>query len=168
MDQLVLKFVRMTKLIIHVDSGEILSPFMNLSLACDYRIISENSIYENPYLDLSLVPKGGSAFFLTRLLGFQKAHQVLLSKEGITPHRAKQLGIVDEVVPTAELLARSMEVAKTYAEMPRSSISGIKKIMNASIDELERCLEIENELIFQITNTGKFYEMMTEDMKICR
>lgn len=159
-NQLVLKIVQLNKFVIHADSGVIISPFMNLSLACDYRIVAANSHFKNPYLDLGLVPKGGSAVFLSRLLGFQKAYQILLSDDGISANEALQVGIVDEVVPSTDLLHRALEVARSYAELPAASISGIKKLMNVSIRELEDCLESENELIFRATKSDMFREKM--------
>jgi len=158
--QIILKIVQLNKFVIHVDSGAILSPFMNFSLACDYRIIGENSLYKKTYLDLGLVPKGGSTVFLSRLIGFQKAYQILLSDADIPADEAEKLGIVDEVVPSGELSDRALKVALSYAKLPASSISGIKKLMNVSISELENCLESETELIFHIANSTMFREKL--------
>lgn len=166
-NQMVLKIVQFKKFVTHADSGVIISPFLNLSLACDYRIIAENSHYKNSYFDLGLVPKGGSAVFLSRLTGFQKAYQILLSDDGIPANEAQKLGIVDEVVPFEELFDRALKVAQSYAELPTSSISGIKKLMNVSIKELEKCLESENELIFHIANSTKFREKLKTYVADC-
>ena len=133
---------------------------MNLSLACDYRLVAENSHYKNPYLDLGLVPKGGSAFFLSRLMGFQKAYQILLSADGISAREAKQCGIVDEVVAPENLFDRALDVARSYAKLPASSLSGIKKLMNGSVGELAHCLEVENKLIFNSVNRAAFFEKL--------
>jgi len=159
-NQVILKIVQFNKFIIHVDSGAIIFPFMNFSLACDYRIIAENSLYKKSYLDLGLVPKGGSTVFLSRLMGFQKAYQILLSDADISASEAKKRGIVDEVVPSVELSDRALKVALSYAKLSASSISGIKKLMNVSINEMKNCLESETELIFHIANSTMFREKL--------
>jgi 2-(1,2-epoxy-1,2-dihydrophenyl)acetyl-CoA isomerase len=83
-NQFVLKMVEFNKIVVHADSGKVISFYMNISLACDYRIIGDNTVFQNPYLDLELVPKGGGAFFLSRLLGFCKASELLLSDKDIS------------------------------------------------------------------------------------
>lgn len=160
MNQLIIKIVKFNKFVIHAGSGVIISPFMNLSLACDYRIVAENSCYKNLYLDFGLVPKGGSAVLLSRLIGFQKAYRILLSNESISANEAQKLGIVDEVVPAEKLFDRALKVGKSYAELPPSSISGIKKLMNLPIKDLENCLKSENEQIFRISNSAIFIEKL--------
>jgi 2-(1,2-epoxy-1,2-dihydrophenyl)acetyl-CoA isomerase len=166
-NQFVLKIVQFNKFVIHTDSGEIISPFMNLSLACDYRIVAENSNFKNSYLFLGLVPKGGSAVFLSRLVGFQKAYKILLSANGIMAGEAKDLGIVDEVVPLDKLFERALKVGQSYAGLPASSIAGIKKLMHVSIKELEKCLESENEQLFRIINNAMFHNKLKDYIAVC-
>lgn len=62
-NQFILKIVDLNKIVIHADSGEVISIFPNVSLACDYRIVADNTVFKNPCHDLGLVPKGGGAFF---------------------------------------------------------------------------------------------------------
>jgi enoyl-CoA hydratase/carnithine racemase len=155
-NQLALKIVSFNKFVIHVDSGLIISPFMNLSLACDYRIVDKNSVYKNPYLELGLVPKGGSAFFLTRLTGYQNTLKVLLADSAIAADEALRIGLVDQVVPTAQLYETAIKTARRYAEFPPSSLAGIKTLMNCPTDDLEYCLKREDELFLRIVNSGAF------------
>ena len=51
-------------IVIHADSGNVLPLFLNISLAADYRITADNTMFQNPSLEYGLVPKGGGAFFL--------------------------------------------------------------------------------------------------------
>ncbi|MBW1873195.1 MAG: enoyl-CoA hydratase/isomerase family protein, partial [Deltaproteobacteria bacterium] len=102
-DQYILKIVGLNKMVIHSDSGKVISLFMNTSLACDYRIVADNTVFQNPYLELSLVPKGGGAFFLSQMLGRSKAFEILLSGKDITAQEAAELGILDKVVPLPQL-----------------------------------------------------------------
>jgi len=63
-DQGILKIQEMNQIVIHTDSGKVLPLFLNASLACDYRIVADNTVFQNPSLEFGLTPKGGGAFFL--------------------------------------------------------------------------------------------------------
>jgi len=144
-DQFILKIVGLDKFVIHVNSGDVISPFFNVSLACDYRIIADNTIFHNPYLDLGLLPKGGGPFFLSRKLDSWKAYEVLLLRRQITAHEALKLALVDKVVSVGKLEETAFEVAKDFGKIPLPTISGIKRLKNYSIHDLESYLELENE-----------------------
>jgi enoyl-CoA hydratase/carnithine racemase len=161
-NQLVLKIVGFDKMVIHADSGRVISLYMNISLACDYRIIGDNSVFQNPYFDLGLVPKGGGAFFLSRMLGSGKASEILLSGEDITAEEARRLGIVNEVVPSDELNEAALKVAQGFARKPVHSMIGIKRLLNCCTMDLQSCLECENEMLFRIINDHDFRKRLRE------
>ena len=161
-NQLVLKIVGLDKIVIHADSGRVISLYMNVSLACDYRIIGDNSVFQNPYLDLGLVPKGGGAFFLSRMLGSSKASEVLLSGKDITAEEARRLGIVNKVVPSDELNEAALKVAQGFARKPIHSMIGIKRLLNCCTVDLQSCLECENDLLFRIVNDRDFRKRLRE------
>jgi len=52
---------------------------MNIGFACDYRIISNRTVFQYPLLDLGLIPKGGGVYFLSRIVGPNKTMEMLLS-----------------------------------------------------------------------------------------
>jgi 2-(1,2-epoxy-1,2-dihydrophenyl)acetyl-CoA isomerase len=155
-NQFVLKIVGFGKPIVHADSGKVISLYMNISLACDYRIIGENCIFQKPYLDLGLIPKGGGAFFLSRLLGFSKALEILLSDKDITAHEAFKLGIVDKVVPVGQLKEEARKIAQEFAGKPIHTLSGIKRLLRCCMKDLEDCLICENELLLQMVSRADF------------
>jgi len=68
-NQLILMIHGINKMVIPADNGEALSLFLNISLACDYRIIGDKTLFQYPTLELGLVPKGGGIFFLTKKKG---------------------------------------------------------------------------------------------------
>jgi len=161
-NQLILELVGFNKMVIHADSGKLISFYMNISLACDYRIIGDNSVFQNPYLDLGLVPKGGGAFFLSRILGPSKASKVLLSDKDISADEALRLGIVEQVVPSNELNEAALKTARDFAQKPLHSMLGIKRLLNCCTRDLENCLQCENELLFRIINEPEFREKLKE------
>lgn len=159
-NQFVLKIVGFGKPIVHADSGKVISLYMNISLACDYRIIGDNCIFQNPYLDLGLIPKGGGAFFLSRLLGFSKAFEILLSHKDIAADEAFKLGIVDKVVPVGQLKDEARKTAREFAGKLVHSLSGIKRLLRCCMRDLEDCLVCENELLLQMVSRSDFLEKL--------
>lgn len=146
-NQFILQLADLEKMVIHVDSGNVILLFMNISLACDYRIVADNTIFQNPNIELDVVPKGGSVFYLSRMLGPLTASKLLLSQEDITANQAQQLGIVDKVVPLEDLDKVALETARSYARLPSGYAVGIKKLLNFDLKELNHYLEFENNLL---------------------
>jgi len=142
-DQCIIKMRKIRQMVIHANSGKVLSLFLNVSLACDYRIIADNTVFQNPCLEIGMVPKGGGAFFLSKMLGISKAYEILLCEKDITAEEALKLGLVDKVVPFNELRQAALEIAEDYARRPLRSIAGAKKLLNYSIRDLEEYLDFE-------------------------
>lgn len=154
-DQFIIKIISMNQIVIHADSGNVLPLFLNISLACDYRIVAHNTLFQNPCLEFGLVPKGGGAFFLTKRFGPSKAYELLLSEKDITAEGALQLGLVDRVVPLDDLRAAAMQKAEEYAAKPARSLRCIKRLINFSLKDLQEYLEFEtNELTNMIGPYG--------------
>ena len=157
-DQFILRVVDLNKIVVHANRGKVISLFFNMSLACDYRIVTDNTVFQNPYLDLGTVPKGGGAFFLSKMLGASKAYEILLSSKDLTAHEALRLGIVDKVVPVNEFEETVMDVAHTFARKPRRTLEGIKKFLNNSMKDLKENLELEDEEINKIISNSDFWK----------
>ena len=138
-DQLILTIMDLNKIVIHAFRGKVLSLFLNVGLACDYRIVADNTVFQNPSLELGIVPIGGGAFFLSKILGYSKAYEILLSGKDITAHEAISLGIADQIAPLGKLEETALEVAQRFSQKPASSVSGIKRLLNYSRKDLVYC-----------------------------
>ena len=136
-NQFILMLRDLNKMVIHADSGNVILLFMNISLACDYRIVADNTVYQNPNIELGVVPEGGSVFFLSKMLGAVTASRILLSGEDVTAIQAHQLGIVDKVVPLEYLDRMALETARSYAQLPSGYSSRISKPDGHSRFDLE-------------------------------
>ena len=150
-NQCILKLAGLNKMVIHVDRGNVILLFMNISLACDYRIVADNTIYQNPNYELGVMPTGGTIFFLSKVLGSIKTSRLLLSGKDISATQARELGFVDKVTPLADLDEFALEIAQTYASSPSGYCLGIKKLLNFDIKELSNYLEYENQLFRKLT-----------------
>ena len=121
-----------------------------MSLACDYRIVADNTIFMNTFLKQGMAPKGGEAYFLGKRLGHSKAFELLLSDKAATARQALELGIVNKVAPFSELEALALERAKYFAQYPAGSLATMKKLLNYSTKDLADYLEFENQALMHI------------------
>lgn len=144
-DDLILKLKEVNQIVVHADSGNVLPLFLNISLACDYRIVGDNTVFQNPCLEFGLVPKGGGAFFLSKILGVSRAFKIMLSGDDISADEAFKLGLVDEVVAAAELKETALRVAAQFARKPISSLRCCKRLLNYTFKDLREYLEFETD-----------------------
>jgi len=152
--QIILKIVELNKIVVHANSGKIISLFLNVSLACDYRIVADNTVFQNPFYKLGLVPIGGGAFFLSRRLGRSKAMEIMLCDTDITADEALKLGIVDRVVPHKELEKAAVDTARRFAQKPAQSLAGLKKLISYSMTDLKEYMEIEYKELIKALDIG--------------
>lgn len=146
-DQSIIKLVGLNKMVVYADSGNVTTPYLSIGLACDYRIVADNTVFQNPNLDLGRIPKGGLVFFLSRMLGSAAASKILLSSDDIEAEHALQRGMVDRVVPLKDLDSAALETAQSFAKMLSGYTIGIKKLLNYDISELEIFLQYEHKLL---------------------
>ena len=99
---------------------------------------------------------------MSRLLGFSKASELLLSPKDITAEEAQRLGIVDRVVPSEELNEAALKIAQDFARKPVGSVSGIKRLLGCCLKDLEACLECENQVLLQTVSRSDFREKLRE------
>ncbi|MBW1733536.1 MAG: enoyl-CoA hydratase/isomerase family protein [Deltaproteobacteria bacterium] len=161
-NQFILNIIALNKITVHADSGKVISLFLNISLACNYRVVADNTVFENPCLRLGLVPKGGGAFFLPKMLGASRALEILLSEEDISAQKALELGLVDRLVPTDELEDAAMETARAFARKPGTTLSGLKRLLSYSMKDLEGFLRLENEVLLKIGTSQEFQKRLRE------
>ena len=165
-NQFILQLADLNKMVIHADSGNTILLHMNVSLACDYRIVADNTIYQNPNIELGVVPKGGSVYFLSKMLGTAATAKLLLSGEDFTAAQAHQLGIVDKVVPLKDLGRIALETAQSYAKLPLGYAIGIKKLLSFDLKELENYLEFESELLQRLIQLGQLHSSSSLDTNL--
>jgi enoyl-CoA hydratase/carnithine racemase len=154
-NQIILKIISFNKIIIHVDDGVIIPPFMNISLACDYRIVGDKTVFRNPNLELDLPPKGGGIYFLSKKMGHSKTIEFLMSGKDITAKEAKKLGLINRIVPSENLKQEAVNIAQEFAEKPANFMSGIKKLLNWNFDEIKAYLEYENDILLNFIKSSK-------------
>lgn len=110
-----------------------------LAMACTFRIAAESAKFGQPEVKLGIMPGYGGSQRLPRLVGKGRAMQIILSAEIIGAQEAYRIGLVNEVVPNANLLARAEEILnQIIANAPlalKFSLEAVNKGMETSLAE---------------------------------
>ncbi len=102
----------------------------SLALACDMIVASETASLIEVFANVGLVPDSGSSFFLPRLVGYNKAFELITLTSKITAKEAFDMGFVYKVVAPEELDNAVNELAQRYATGPTKAYAMIKKMLN--------------------------------------
>ncbi len=125
---------RLSRPIVASIKGYALGGGMLLALACDIRIAAETALFGYPEIKLGLFPGTGGTVLLDRLIGPAAARGLCLTGEQIPAQRAYELGIVNRVVPEAELSRVTRETAQTLASYSPTAVAELKHILNTSLE----------------------------------
>jgi 2-(1,2-epoxy-1,2-dihydrophenyl)acetyl-CoA isomerase len=129
----------------------------SLALAPDLLLVSDESRLEFAYPRVGLTGDGGATFFLPRLVGLRAAKEIALLDEPITPDRAVDLGLANEVVPADEFDARVEEFATDLASGPTRAYGRTTALLTESFDRsLESQLAAETDTIARATHTEDY------------
>jgi len=107
---------------------------VSLALACDLVLAAEDARFIQAFVKIGLVPDSGSTRTLVRTLGRHRAAQLMFSGEPLSAPDAHAAGLVNRVVPAAELAAAAREEAQRLAAAPTRAIAYAKRLINAAED----------------------------------
>jgi enoyl-CoA hydratase/carnithine racemase len=99
-------------------SGFALGGGCELALVCDLIVASETAEFGQPEITLGIIPGGGGTQRLARVLGKQRAMELVLTGRRLGARDAERLGLVNEVAPEGEWLERAMDLARRVAKRP--------------------------------------------------
>ena len=150
LDQFVMELIRIDKFIIHICSGDVLTQSLNIALACDHRIIGDDTVFYNIFQDIGTIPKGGSIFFMEKLLGQSKTMELLLLQSQISAVQALEYGLADRMVAPAHIDKEAMTVVERIQKIPKGTVAGIKRLSSRSLKEFEAYLDRETDEITRI------------------
>jgi 2-(1,2-epoxy-1,2-dihydrophenyl)acetyl-CoA isomerase len=106
----------------------------HLALACDLVLAAESARFIEVFVRRGLVPDAGGAYLLPRLIGPQRAKELMFFGDALTAADAERLGLVNRVVPDGELAKTSRAWAERLAAGPTRALALTKQLVNASLD----------------------------------
>jgi enoyl-CoA hydratase/carnithine racemase len=112
---------------------------VTMLLHCDLVYASESTRFRMPFVNLGLCPEAGSSFLLPRMMGHQRAAELLLLGEEFSAQLAHEYGLVNQVLADDAVLARAHAVAQLLASKPPGAVRASKALMRqryrAQLDE---------------------------------
>ena len=112
-----LTLAKVRKPVIAAINGPAVGFGCTITLLCDIRIASENARFSLAFCRMGLSPEMGSTYFLPRLVGMGKACELVFTAKMIDAKEAKEIGLVNQVVPANELMKASYEMANSIAKL---------------------------------------------------
>lgn len=110
-------------------NGPAIGAGFDLTCMCDIRIASDTASIGETFINLGITPGDGGAWFLQRLIGYQKAAELTLTGRVVKAAEALEMGIFLEVVEPEKLLVRAMELAEEIASKPPLTLRLTKRMM---------------------------------------
>lgn len=117
---------------------------MDMALMCDIRVAGQGSRFAERYINVSLVPGAGGAWFLPRVVGTARALELLWTGRFVDAQEALSLGLVNEVVANADVLSHTLALARRIAEAPpmavrmtkRAVLQGLSMDLRSHLDQI--------------------------------
>lgn len=133
------------KPVIAAINGHALGAGLELATACDLRVCSEDAKLGQPEINLGLVPGGGATQRLPRLIGRGQAARLIFTGKPITGREAHQIGLVDVVVPRADVVTQAIALAQEMAAHDAVALAAAKRALNAAARPYDEGLTLEIE-----------------------
>ncbi|MCI0531277.1 MAG: enoyl-CoA hydratase-related protein [candidate division Zixibacteria bacterium] len=124
----------MDQIVIAAVNGFALGGGCEVAIACDIRIAADSAKLGQPEVNLGVIPGYGGTQRLPRLVGRGKAKEMILAGEAVDAAEALRIGLVDKVVPQAELLKTAKEMAQKIAAKAPLAIRAAKRAINLGLD----------------------------------
>ncbi len=106
----------------------------HLAFACDLVLAADTATFVEVFVRRGLVPDGGGAYLLPRLVGPQRAKELMFFGDALPAADAERMGLVNRTVPAGELAALTEEWADRLAQGPTRAVALAKQLVNASLD----------------------------------
>ena len=128
---------------------------MGLAAAADLAIAADNASFTSAYTQIGLTPDGSASWYLPRLIGHRRAMELSLTNRVLKASEALEWGLVNRVVPQADLAAEVDGLAARLASGPTRAYGGVKKLLMLSAqDSLESQMERETRSIAELSRSA--------------
>jgi len=131
-NRVVLKLRTIEKPVIASLNGIAAGVGLSIALACDIRIAADDARLTLGFSKIGLIPDGGASMTLPALVGLGRALELAWTSDRVGAEEALRIGLVNRVVPAADLEARTAELASQLAAMPALALGLTKRAFNQS------------------------------------
>ena len=126
--------------------GYALGGGLELSMGCDFRYLADDARVGQPEVNLGIIPGAGGTQRLARIVGFQKAKEIVYSGRFVPAAEALELGLADQVLPAEELLDRATADARRWAKGPTVALGAAKRALIGGLGlNLREAMEVERQ-----------------------
>jgi len=132
---------------------------LDLALACDIRIASDQARFAEVFIRRGMIPASGGTYFLPRLVGIDRALLMVWTGDMVEAKEAERIGLVTTVVPHAELEMAAMELAEKLAKGPPLAIQRAKRAIYEGLSmNLDQTLKMINPIVKELNMTADHKE----------
>ena len=157
----VIEMRSMEKPVIAAVNGAAFGAGLSLALACDIIIAVKDAKFGTAFIGIGLAPGCGTQFF-TKIVGYQRACEYILTSKVFTAQKAYELGIVNKIVESDELDNTVEEFVSTFRKLPPIAVGKAKMLINKSQDnDMITHLELESKTASKSAATEDFGEGVT-------
>ena len=150
---------RLEKPVVAAVNGPAVGIGLSLALACDLVLAAESAFFGLAFVNIGLMPDGGSTLFVPAAVGKARAFQMAFFGERIGAHQALEWGLVNEVHADEELMPAAEALAARLAGGPTRSYAASKRALNRMLyPDLEGQLDLEAEIQQGLARTDDFLE----------
>ncbi len=136
-------------------TGYALGGGLELALACDFRVASNDAQLGLPEILLGVIPGAGGTQRLARLIGSAKAKDLIFTGRFVPAIEAQSFGLVNEVVAPDQLLSRALELADSLAKGSATALAAAKAAIDQGIEvSLAEGLKVEQEIFAGLFGTA--------------
>ncbi len=154
-------------------SGFALGGGCELALLCDLVVASETAEFGQPEITLGIIPGGGGTQRLARVIGKQRAMELMLTGRRIDAAEANRIGLVNDVAPAGEWLERALELAERIARRPpiaarlakQAVLAADETTLSAGLEQERRLYELAMATEDRIEGMDAFLEKRRPDFK---
>ncbi len=153
------RFESFEKPVIAAVNGPAIGAGLDLSLMCDIRIASERAKFGSTFARVGVIPGDGGAYLLTRVVGFSKAVELILTAKIIDADEALEIDLVNEVVDHDDVLEEARATAEQIASLPPKAVKLAKAALYRCVDQdLETSLQLTAALQSCVQHTDEHME----------
>lgn len=153
---------QMPKPVVAAVNGPAAGVGLSLALACDLVIAAESAYFLLAFVNIGLVPDGGSSLLVPSRVGFARAAEMAMLGDRVAAPQALDWGLINQVWPDDELATRADALLSRLADGPTSSYAGAKRQLNNWLyQRMDQQLELEARIQQEMAASGDFAEGLT-------